>query len=272
MTVALVANPASGRGRELHPPEGVVRLSLDDPVPEGIERLVVAGGDGSVGPYAALAAERGIPLGVVPVGTANDFARFHGLPADADEALELALRGERTRCLELARMDGRPFVNVASGGLAPVAAEKAQPLKKALGPFAYALGAVAAGMTADPFHCTVRVDGREVFTGEAWQLIVASSGAFGGGAEVEEADPQDGRLDVVAVPAGSRLTLPGHAIAMRRGDLARQEDVTHAHGHAIALDVQPATPFNVDGEIVACERGRVEFSVEPAAYALVVPS
>lgn len=269
--IALVANPQAGRGTGLNPPPEVTVLSLADPVPEGIERLVVAGGDGSIGPCAATAAGRGIPLGVVPVGTANDFARFHGLPSDPEEALALALTGEATTPLELAFMDARPFVNVASGGLAPVAAEHAQPMKKALGSFAYALGAVAAGATADPFHCVVQVDGRTVFEEEAWQLIVASSGAFGGGAEVEEADPADGILDVVAVPAGSRLTLPGRAIAMRRGDLAGQDDVVHATGHEITLEVQPSTQFNVDGEVVKCERGTVRFTVQPSAFDLVVP-
>ena len=269
--IAFVSNPGSGSGDAVSPPEGATVIQIGDPVPDGAERIVVAGGDGSVGPYAEAAGRAGVPLAVIPVGTANDFARFHGIPSDPGEALELALNGTRLERLELARIDGRPFVNVASGGLAPVAAERAQPLKKALGPFAYAVGAVAAGVTADPFHCIVRVDGRQVFDGDAWQLIVASSGAFGGGAEVEEADPGDGVLDVVAVPAGSRLTLPGRAIAMRRGDLAGQEDVTHATGRAIQVDVEPSTLFNVDGEVVACERGLVEFSVEPAAFSLVVP-
>lgn len=269
--IAFVSNPSSGKADAVQPPEGATAIEIGDPVPDGATRVVVAGGDGSIGPYAEAAGRLGVPLGVVPVGTANDFARFHGIPSEPEAALELALRGERVERLELARIDGRPFVNVASGGLAPVAAEKAQPLKKALGPLAYAVGAVAAGATADPFHCVVRVDGAVVFDGEAWQLIVASSGAFGGGAEVEEADPADGRLDVVAVPAGSRLTLPGRAIAMRRGDLAGQEDVTHATGRAITVEVEPCTLFNVDGEVVACERGNVEFAVEPDAFGLVVP-
>ena len=265
-------NPDSGRGEQLEPPAGATVVAIGDPVPDGAERVVVAGGDGSVGLYAEAAGRLGIPLGVVPVGTANDFARFHDIPSDPDDALELALRGENLKRLELARIDGRPFVNVASGGLAPVAAEKAQPLKKALAPFAYAVGAVAAGATADPFHCTVTVDGETAFDGDAWQLIVASSGAFGGGAEVEEADPADGRIDVVAVPAGSRLTLPGRAIAMRRGDLAQQDDVVHRSGHAITVVVEPSTLFNVDGEVVACERGTVEFTVEPRAFDLIVPA
>ena len=268
--IAFVTNPDSGRSADVTAPPGAAVVEIGAPLPEGTERVIVAGGDGSIGPYAEAAGRLGVPLAVVPVGTANDFARFHGIPGDVDEALELAVSGRQLRRLELARMDGRPFVNVASGGLAPVAAEKAQPLKQALGPFAYAVGAVAAGATADPFRCLVRVDGETVFDDEAWQLIVASSGAFGGGAEVEEADPADGRLDVVAVPAGSRLALPGRAIAMRRGDLVQQDDIVHRTGHAITLEVEPATPFNVDGEVVKCERGTVEFTVAPRAFDLVV--
>lgn len=276
MRIALVANPGAGKGVSAADlaarlGERVETFELGEPLPEGVERVVVAGGDGSIGPCAEAAGALGVPLAVIPIGTANDFARFHSLPTDLDEACALARGGTRTLALELARIDGRPFVNVASGGLAPMAAERAQPLKGALGPVAYALGAVAAGLTGDPFHCAARVDGETVFDGDAWQVIVASSGAFGGGAEVEEADPGDGRLDLVAVPAGSRLELPGRAAAMRRGDLAGQEDVVHAVGRSVELEVAPETPFNVDGEVVACERGTVRFAVEPRAFGLVVP-
>lgn len=278
MRIALVANPGSGKGTE--PEEIAARLralgsevellELGDRVRGGVDRVVVAGGDGSVGLCAAAAGEAGVALAVIPIGTANDFASFHDLPTDLGDACALAVNGARTVARELARMDGRPFVNVASGGLAPVAAQRAKPMKKVLGPGAYVLGAVSAGVTGDPFHCVARVDGRTVFDDEAWQVIVASTGAFGGGAELEETDPADGRLDLVAVPAGSRLGLPGRALAMRRGDLGSQDGVAHADGRTIVLDVEEKTLFNVDGEIVACESGRVEFTVAPAAYRLVL--
>jgi diacylglycerol kinase family enzyme len=273
--LALVANPRSGGG--VDPAElaagldaDVVVVALGDPLPDGVERVVVAGGDGSIGPCAAACAVAGVPLAVVPVGTANDFAAFHGLPADTEAALRLAGTGTQLATLELARIDGRPFVNVASGGLSPVAAEKAKPLKGVLGPAAYAVGAVAAGATADPFHCLARVDGEAVFDGEAWQVIVASSGAFGGGAEVQEADPADGRLDLVAIPAGSRLALPSHAAAMRRGEIAAQDDVLHRTGREITLEVANPTQFNVDGEIITCTTGAAHFTVQPAAFQLIV--
>ena len=84
---------------------------------------------------AAQASELGVPLGVIPGGTANDFARVNGLPFDPVEAARLAATGTELRPLELGRLaDGRPFVNSAAAGLASVAARRAQPLKSRYGP------------------------------------------------------------------------------------------------------------------------------------------
>ena len=85
-----------------------------------------------------------------PVGTANDFARALGLPEDLAEAVELAATGRRTERLDLGRVGERPFVNAASAGLSPVAAREAHGLKRALGPLAYTVGALRAGLFADP--------------------------------------------------------------------------------------------------------------------------
>src|SRR5919202_590514 len=83
----------------------------------GPDRIAVAGGDGTIGPVAAIAGRLDVPLAVIPAGTANDFARANGLPADPVEAAALAARGTALRRLELGRLaDGRPFVNVASAG------------------------------------------------------------------------------------------------------------------------------------------------------------
>ena len=187
------------------------------------ERLVVAGGDGTIGAFAELAGWLGVPLAVVPTGTANDFASAHDLPEDLREAAELAATGTHTRTLDLGHLaDGQPFVNVASAGLASVAARRAQPFKHRLGPLAYAVGAVRAAATAHPLEATVRVDGEEVFAGACWQAIVAVSGAFGGGSGVAEADPRDGALDVVVLPAGSRAGLARRAWGLRTQTIAQQ--------------------------------------------------
>jgi diacylglycerol kinase (ATP) len=231
------------------------------------ERIAVAGGDGSIAPAAAIAATAGVPLAVVPVGTANDFARRTGLPEGTAEAARVAAIGSRTQALDLARMGSRPFVNVASIGLAPVAAGKARRLKRALGAGAYLLGAVRAGLTARPVACRVACDGAEVFAGRVWQATVACTGAFGGGAELP-ADPRDGLLDVVVMEAGSRAALLRRAQGMRRGTVGAQPGVRTSRGSTVDLDLAGPTPFNVDGEVI--ESGSVRFEVEREAFELVI--
>jgi diacylglycerol kinase family enzyme len=276
MRLALIANDASGSGAtgadrvaaalrrggaevEVHDVRDVCAPGGDPAAVLAAEpdRVVVAGGDGSVGGAAELAARLGVPLAVVPTGTANDFARSLGLPLDLDDAAALAA-GEpaRTERVDLARAGGRAFVNAASAGLSVLAARRARDLKPRLGPLAYAIGALRAGLTARPVRVRVTVDGREAFAGEAWQVIVAGTGAFGGGAELDAADPQDRRLDVAILEAGPRAALVRRAWGMRAGGLARQAGVRHERGREV--EVTGAHTFNVDGEVLR---------LDPAAFA-----
>jgi diacylglycerol kinase family enzyme len=275
LRIAIAANRASGGGLDPEPlaaamPGADVEVfdGLDRIEAWGPDRLAVAGGDGTIGPAAELAGRLDVPLAVIPTGTANDFARVHGLPDDPLAAAALAANAAGTRALELGRLaDGRPFVNVASAGLASVAARRAEPLKHRLGPLAYGVGAVRAAATARPLHAAVRVDGRPAFEGRCWQAIVAVSGAFGGGSGVREADPGDGELDVVVLPAGSRLGLARRAFGLRTQTIARQRGVEHARGRVV--EVTGAAALNVDGEVRSGGLERV--TVEPSAFRLVVP-
>jgi diacylglycerol kinase (ATP) len=277
--VALLFNPESGSGeaeavereiRELATEVSVFPIQdPDEALQVDPERIIVAGGDGSIGCAAALALRAAIPLGVVPVGTANDFARALDLPSDPSEACRIAVRGKRTRSIELGRMDERPFVNVASIGLPPAAARRARGLKRRLGTLSYAIGALRAGLSAHPVRCRVLVGGgEELFSGQAWQATIACSGGFGGGSRVD-ADPSDLMLDAVVVETGSRLALIVRAYGMRSGKLEGQRGVHSRRARAFDVEVGPETSFNVDGEI--CVRsGLVRFRVEPTAVELVV--
>jgi diacylglycerol kinase (ATP) len=281
--IALIANQASGSGLDPEPLARTLRThgaevtlfgceeaELARAAAAAPERLVVAGGDGTIAAAAELAARLGVPLAVIPGGTANDFARTTGLPLDPVQAAVLAVTGRSLRRLELGRLaDGSPFVNVASAGLASVAARRASTLKPLLGPLAYAVGALRAAATAAPLRCSVRVAGEPVFEGDAWQVIVAVTGAFGGGSELGAADPQDGALDVAVLPAGSRAGLAWRAWGMRRGTIAGQRGVEHHRGELVEVTLPPGTDINADGELRA--QGMERLEVERSAYALVVP-
>lgn len=281
--IALLANRRSGRGPDLATLErclagngatvrAVEQLGELRTVAGTVDRVAVAGGDGTIAPAAEVAAAAGLPFAVIALGTANDFARAMALPRELEAACRLAATGNRLRVLDLCRMGDRPFVNAASGGLAVSAARWARPYKRALGPLAYALGALVAGVREPPFACRVTSGDREdddepLFEGHAWQVIVAGTGAFGAGSSVKPADACDGLLDVVVVEAGSRLLLVRRAYGLRTGTIAFQGGVHHARAARVA--VHGGTGFNVDGEVLApveCAR----FSVEHARLRLVV--
>ena len=216
---------------------------------------------------AAAAGKAGIELAVIPAGTANDFARAMKIPLQPGEACRIAAHGSEVRRLDLGRIGERPFVNVASAGLAPAAAGEARGLKRLLGPLAYSVGALRAGLRARPLPCTVSCDGAEAFSGEAWQVSAALTGAFGGGASLE-ADPADGELDVAVIEAGPRLGLLRRAFGLRRGTIAAQAGVITRRCRRARLTVAPATSFNVDGEVLRA--GPVDLAVDPGAFSLVV--
>lgn len=279
MRVALVANPESGLATNRAELEQELRRAgaevtcfgleqLEQAAACGVDRLVVAGGDGMLGPALEAARSADVPLALLPTGTANDFARGMGLPLEHLAATRLAVQGERLKVFDLARMDGRPFLNTASVGLSVQAAGRAVPLKKLIGRFAYMLGALRAGFTDSPVVCRVVCDGEELFSGKAWQVIVANSGRFGAGSSVEEADPADGLLDATVIPAGSRIHLPSYAYAMRRGRIASSGSARHGRGRRVRLEVPAGEPYNVDGEVV--RHGSADFRVERAAARMVV--
>ncbi|MGH3760346.1 diacylglycerol/lipid kinase family protein [Actinophytocola sp.] len=281
MRIALIVNRLSGSGRtdgdrirtlltERGADVHVVGIDeLDRPLPE-VKRLVVAGGDGSIG-VAARAADRvGVPLAVLATGTANDFATALGLPKDLDGGCDLAADpGAATQRREVGVVDGHPFVNAAAAGLSAVASRLAKPHKARLGRFAYAFGAVRAGLSAPHTPCRVRCDGEAVFAGDAWQVVVAVSGAFGGGSNIGGTRHDDDHLDVAVVPAGSRLALVRHGYHMRRAMLTQQDNVPHHRGHEIEVELPPGTEFNVDGDLRAFDPAR--FTLLDGGVEVVVP-
>lgn len=216
------------------------------------DRLVVVGGDGTIGGAFAAAAAADLPLAVLPAGTANDFARALGLPLELDAAAALACDPQAgVRPIWGGTIAGRPFVNVASVGLAVDAAERAEALKPRLGPLAYAAGAAHAGVVGRTVDASIAIDGRDEEQGAVFQLLVGASGRFGGGSGLGEAAPDDPQLVAAWVPGGSRLELPLRAVGLRRRTIERQTGVAWWRGSRIEirarLGARPA-PWNIDGE------------------------
>jgi diacylglycerol kinase (ATP) len=278
--IALLANPGSGRrdtsdatleALRRHGAE-VESFPIDQEeraVASGPDRVVVASGDGNVAKFAGPAAAAGVPLAVVPSGTANDFARAMGIPRDLEAAARLAATGRRTRRIDLGHTTARPFLNTAAAGLSVPALRRASRLKPALGPMGYPAGAVWAALRAQPISTRVVCDGDELFSGRAWQVLVANTGAFGGGSDAGPADPEDGLLDVTVVAAGARWRLALHGLDLRRGRVRPRPGVLRARAARVEVVRGGQGLLNVDGDLV---RGAgALMTVDPGALEVVVP-
>jgi diacylglycerol kinase family enzyme len=114
----------------------------------------------------------------------------------------------------------------------------------------------------------VRLDGEVVFAGGAWQVIVACTGAFGGGSGIGAADAGDGELDLVIVPAGSRIKLIRRAWGLRTQTIERQRAVPHYTGAVVEVELPAGTELNCDGELR--EGGLERVTARANAYRLVV--
>lgn len=247
-----------------------------DPVIEGLEgrTLVVAGGDGTL--HVAVAALHRLgelgdrPLGLIPLGTGNDVARGVGIPLDPTAAARLVAEGA-ARAMDLIDLHGEPVVNAVHFGLG-VAAARAASRVKALGPVAYAIGGLVAGVTAEAPEATITLDGEVMADGPVSVGAVMSGFSVGGGTALcPPARPDDGALDVVVVPEAGRRARARFGLAMRRGAHLLRPGVCHATGEAVEVRSRQPIDVNVDGEIRSLPE-RWAATVRPGAWRLIRPA
>ncbi len=252
---------------------------LDDIVGSRAGRsIVVAGGDGSLHVIVRTLWSRGelspdAPLGLLPMGTGNDFARALGLPLDDPAAAARVVLAGRSRALDLlVDDDGGVVVNAVHVGLGAEAARRASDLKGLLGPTAYAVGSVAAGVVERGWKVRVEVDGVELHDGSE-PVLMAGAGngrTVGGGSPLTpDAEPDDGFADVVVSLATGPVERVAYGAAMRRGEHVERPDVLTARGRVVTVSGEEF-PVNADGELSGPYVSRT-WSVRPAAWSLLVP-
>ena len=279
----LPAKAALGPGlvlsRALEDPRGL-RAAIDEAAARGARTVVVGGGDGTMRSVVAPVLRHGLTLGVLPLGTANDFARSLRLPLEIAAAAEVIARG-RTLEVDVGVVDGLPFLNAVSAG---VSADCAQRLdaqtKRRLGVLAYPVSAIAAAARHRPFHARLEIDG-ERFEAEVLQIVVGNSRYQGGGRLIDlDATPVDRILHVYAVlahPAGGRAHRWARNVwrlgrvgwLTRSGRHASYPHVLTARGAEIRLSTEPPVALDVDGEL--CGKTPARFRQLPNALRVRVP-
>lgn len=247
----------------------------------GSRPIVVAGGDGSMHAVIATLHRRndlaGKTLGLLPLGTGNDFARTLGIPLDAGEAAA-AMITARPRAMDLIVDElGEVVVNNVHAGASAVASRRGATWKERLGPFGlglvgYPIGVALAAVRPPYIRLRIEVDGIAVADMDRHVLMVAigNGSSVGGGAEINpDADPSSRSLDVMVSFATDPLARLGYAVDVVRGRHQERDDVLHLRGSQVSVTGEDFW-ISADGEISGPERRRT-WHVEPAAYSLLVP-
>lgn len=240
---------------------------------EGHDLIVLGGGDGSVGSVVDLLVHTDTALGLLPLGTANDFARTLGIPFGLEEACETVARGVVDEA-DLGLAGDNYYVNVASVGLAAGVVEALSPrLKGAAGTLAYPMAALRAYAEHEPFAAALAFpdnDHEPVAIDGLLQVAIGNGRYHGGDLVVDPGSgPEDAALDVYAVEAGGPVSLARVAWGMRTGEFVNDERVHHWRTSRVMLATDPPLPIDLDGELVS--RTPKPFSVAPGALKILVP-
>ncbi|HEY0971344.1 MAG TPA: YegS/Rv2252/BmrU family lipid kinase [Gemmatimonadales bacterium] len=236
--------------------------------------VVAVGGDGTVNEVVNGLVGTGVPLGIIPLGTANDFARQVGIPEEPRHAMDLILRGAPVR-LDTAELNGRRFLNVSSGGIGAEATfETGAAAKAALGPLAYVLTGLRKLVALETTHLRLSFPGNELDV-EALVFFVGNARTSGGGMPVTPlAKADDGLLDLCVIEPAGRAELARLAVQVARGEHVGEAGVLYWRVPWVTIHRtgdHAGTPLqvNVDGERV--EATELRYRVWPADLMAFLP-
>ena len=235
----------------------------------GTSVVVAVGGDGTINEVLNGLAGTDTPLGIIPLGTANDFARQVGIPEELTKATDLILESSPVR-LDSASLNGRRFLNVSSGGLgAEATAETTPAAKEALGALAYAITGFRKLASLDPLRVHLEAPGveREM---EVLAFFVGNARHAGGGMPVTpHASPNDGLLDVIVVEQMGRAEAAMLALKVRTGDHVGEPGVLSFRAPWLTIRSERPMSVNADGERMTSRE--LEYRARPGDLLIHLP-
>ena len=282
---ALVVNTKSRKGRDLfararrqlkgagveivsaHPVRNPkeLRPTIRRVLEQGVPMVIVGGGDGTLSSVVDDFVAHNAVFALLPLGTANSFARTLGIPLDLEGAIQVIATGARKR-IDLGMIDRDYFANAASIGMSPLIAETVpHNLKRYLGRLGYMSWAAWVFWRFRPFRLTV---GNETI--DAVEVRIAN-GRFHGGTElIEDAKVDSGDIIVQAVLGNARHRLIWSWTASILKLRARKATTREFRGVELRLATDPPLPISIDGEVLA--RTPVTARVAKAVVDVAVPA
>lgn len=285
----LIVNPHARRGRQ-RLDEAIAQLEaagldlievdLDSPqqIPElilkyapQVDKVIVGGGDGTLNTAIAPLVETRLPLGILPLGTANDLARTLAIPPNLAVACEAIANG-RLEYIDLGWVNGCYFFNIASLGMSvQIAQQVNKSAKRYLGMLAYGATALSLLVQQRPFKAEIRVDDRELGSVESMQISVGNGRYYGGGMTIaHDAAIADQRLDLYSIEIEHWWQIMRLLPALRSGNFPQSQQVRVDRGTEIEIRTDTPVAINTDGEITT--QTPAVFRVLPRALAVCLPA
>jgi diacylglycerol kinase (ATP) len=286
--ILLLINTGSRRGRfafgevvaqfnELEVPYliGVVRRSHDlaEQIHHYADRasaVVIGGGDGTLNAAADALVEAGLPLGIIPLGTANDLARTLGLPTDIAAACRAIADNHRQR-IDLGWVNGKHFFNVASLGLSVQVTELlCGHTKRRWGVLAYGIAAFQALTRLKRFSAQLRIDDQPLLQLKTLQIAVGNGKYYGGGLSIaQEARIDDQLLSIYSLEVQHWWQAPLALMAIHRGHFGGPVGIRQFTARQVEISTHRPKRINTDGELTV--QTPALFRVLPEAIEVFVP-
>lgn len=226
-----------------------VGVALNDIKDGNYKYILIAGGDGTVDSVVNAMAKNGIslPIGILPVGTANDFSKFLGMPSDVEEACKQILSSE-VKSVDLGSINDKYFVNVASTGLFTDVSQKTDVnLKNTIGKLAYYLKGLEELPNFRKLH--VNILSKEVeFDGEMYLLLVFNGATAGNFNLATRADACDGLLDIIMFKAVQIYELLPLFIKVLKGEHLDSNKVLYFKTDYLKVECHEDIVTDIDGE------------------------
>jgi diacylglycerol kinase (ATP) len=245
---------------------------------QGFSPILIAGGDGTIGEVvnglakASPSSETGIgPIGIIPLGTANDFAHNLGLPLDIPGAVQ-RIKAAEIKPIDLCQVNEHVFVNNAALGLEPTVTLIQQEMVWAKGTLRYMLAALQGIMRKPMWQASLEWEGGS-YSGPI-SLVTVGNGAVTGGIfyMTPHANPADGNLTFVHAFRKGRLELfriLPRAMKAGEGSYVELEGVYEIHSPWLKVHLETPSPAHADGEIFSLAIQDLEYKVLPGRMQLL---
>lgn len=220
---------------------------VQDTINRGHKFIVVGGGDGTISSIVDYFAYKDVVLGILPLGTANSFARSLGIPLDLKGAIDVIVNGKVVD-LDLGKVGDDYFSNaVAIGFTATVASNISPKLKRYFGVLAYGLVGMKIFFSHRPFECTLTIN-EKTYTINTHQIIVSNAGQFGMTALDPDASPDNRELIVFAMDTHRwQMLVLWVAFLLKKSNIFSQSRFFRTK--KILLEAEPPQIVEVDGEL-----------------------